>query len=281
MRVQFTNGTITATADTHGAELVSVVAGGKERLWQNESGQWSGHAPVLFPVCGKCDVLLGGRKYESGRHGFARSSEFSLVEQRKNALTFELRSSAETKQRYPFEFIFRVRYRLIGARLRIVYEVENPADETLYFSCGAHESFALDRPLGEYELRFSKKEIFLSLLHDENGCLNGEIFGFGEGTCFALPEDFLSEGRTIIFKDLRSRSLLLCQKGGDAIAKVSFGGFPNLLLWRAGEASFLCIEPWHNLPDDGTGVDFSKREGIIALPSHEKKRFVREIEYLE
>ena len=280
MRVRFTNGIITAEADTRGAELVSVVARGRERLWQNESGQWSGHAPVLFPVCGKCDVLLDGKRYETGRHGFARNSEFALVEQRENSVCFELKSSAETKLRYPFDFVFRVRYCLIGTRLRIAYEVKNPADGTLYFSCGAHESFALEHPIGEYELRFSRKEKYLSLLHDENGCLNGETLDFGEGTRLALPADFLTEGRTMIFKGMRSRSVVLCEKGGKAVAKVSFSGFSNLLLWRAGNAPFLCIEPWHNLPDDGKSVAFCEREGIIALPAHQKKKFTREIEYI-
>ena len=280
MRVRFSNGIITAEADTHGAELVSVAVGGRERLWQNQSGEWSGHAPVLFPVCGKCSVLLNGREYEVGRHGFARNSEFTLVEERKNAVSFQLRSSAETKLRYPFDFIFRVRYLLIGARLKIVYEIENPSAGVLYFSCGAHESFALERPVGEHELLFSRKENFSSLLHDENGCLNGEAVSFGEGTRLALDEDFLSEGRTIIFKGLRSRRVVLCERGGNAVAKIKFSGFPNLLLWRAGQAPFLCIEPWHNLPDDGKSVAFPNREGVIALHAHQKKKFTREIEYL-
>ena len=280
MRVGISNGIIAAEADTHGAELQSVVCRGKERLWQNESGEWSGHAPVLFPVCGKCSVRIGGREYDPGRHGFAKGSEFSIAERRKNAVTFELKPSAETKAGYPFDFVFRVRYSLIDARLRIAYEIENPAEDTLYFSCGAHESFLLERPLGEYELRFPKSERFLSLLHDGNGCLTGETLGFGEGTRLALPEEFLTEGRTVIFGTLRSRSLLLCERGGNALVRVTFGGFPNLLLWRGGTAPFLCIEPWHNLPDDGTKSDFSEREGIIALAAHEKKRFLREIEYL-
>ena len=279
MRVGFSNEIITVEADTRGAELVSIVCGGKERLWQNGSGEWSGHAPILFPVCGKCAVRLNGKEYDPGRHGFARVSEFSLTEQRKNAVCFELKSSAETKSGYPFEFVFRVRYSLTGARLRIVYEVENPADEVLYFSCGAHESFALEHPLGEYELRFSRKESFSSLLHDGNGQLTGETVELGEGTCLPLPEEFLTEGRTVIFKDLRSRSLWLCEKNGKTLAKVSWGGFPNLLLWRAGTAPFLCIEPWHNLPDDDQAVEFSEREGIIALPPHETMRFTREIVY--
>ena len=34
-----------------GAELYSVKRAGVERLWQNESGEWNGKAPILYPVC--------------------------------------------------------------------------------------------------------------------------------------------------------------------------------------------------------------------------------------
>ena len=32
-----------ATIDSCGAQLLSVVANGKQRLWQNDDGSWSGH----------------------------------------------------------------------------------------------------------------------------------------------------------------------------------------------------------------------------------------------
>ena len=278
MRVAFSNGILSAEADTYGAELVSVRVGGREWLWQNESGEWAGHAPVLFPVCGNCALLSGGKRYPVGRHGFARKSEFTLKEKRQNAVCFELRSTAETREKFPYEFIFRVRYRISGAKLSIVYEIHNPSKGELYFSCGGHESFALDAPLSEYGLRFSRNEKFSALLHDDDGKLTGETLDFGEGAYFALPEDFLSEGRTVIFGGLRSRRAALCYSGSP-ISYISFGGFENLLLWRAGSSQMICIEPWHNLPDGKEVGEFSKREGIICVPAFEKRRFVREITY--
>ena len=278
MRVNFSSGILSVEADTLGAELVSVRIDERELLWQNENGQWAGHAPVLFPVCGNCRLIAEGIEYPVGRHGFARTSEFTLKKQSRNGVTFELKSSPETLKKFPYEFIFRVKYQLIGARLRIVYEIQNPAERTLYCSCGGHESFALTAPLGEYGLRFSRIEKFDALLHDDEGRLTGETKSLGEGTYFRFPEEFLQEGRTVIFGGLRSRRAHLCHQGSP-VAEIAFTDFDNLLLWRAGEANMICVEPWHNLPDGKTVGEFSTREGIMAIPPRGRRRFVRDITY--
>ena len=280
MKVAFHNDIISAEADTLGAELVSVRAYGQEKLWQNESGEWAGHAPILFPVCGNCAVQIAGKQYPVDRHGFARKSEFTLKKQQKNSLLFELKSNEKTREQYPFDFVFRVRYTLRGAALQIGYEVENSSNEVLYFSCGGHESYLLSKPLGEYELRFPRKEKFTSLLHDAAGRLTGETFDLGSGTSFPLPDQLLVNGNTLIFQ-LCSRRLTLCERGGKRVADISFSGFPNLLLWRPGTEKVICIEPWHNLPDGATPLELAEKEGMIALPPHAKKQFVRTIEYFD
>lgn len=278
MEAVLNNDIISLKADTLGAELTSIRVCGQEQLWQNESGEWAGHAPILFPVCGNCAVQVDGKQYPIDRHGFARKSEFTLIKQQKNSLLFELKSNDKTREQYPFDFVFRVRYTLLGAALRIRYEVENPSEKTLYFSCGGHESYLLSKPLGEYELRFSCKEKFISLLHDTAGRLTGKTLDLGSDTRFPLPEDLLVDGNTLIFRP-RSRRLTLCEKGGKRVADISFHGFSNLLLWRPGTQSVICIEPWHNLPDGATPLELSEREGMIAVPPHTNKKFVRAVEY--
>ena len=281
MRVKFSNGILSAEADTLGAELVSVKLKKHERLWQNESDEWAGHAPVLFPVCGKCAVRVGWREYPMERHGFAKSSEFTLKSFKKNAVCFELCSNPETKKKFPYDFVFRVKYSLQDWHLCIAYEVENPTDRELYFSCGGHESFALEQPLENYELHFPRTEKFEALLHNSEGLLTGETLDMGMGNCLALPHEFLQNGNTLILSKVRSRKVVLCESGR-AVAEISFNGFSNLLLWRPGDAQMICIEPWHNLPDTvGKKVcKFSEREGIVSVPPHRRKRFVRKIEYV-
>ena len=279
MKISFSNDILFAEADTLGAELISIRLHGHEKLWQGN--EWPHHAPILFPVCGCCRPIIGGKEYPLERHGFAREKKFQVKVQRKNAVCFELCSDEETRAQFPYDFIFRVRYSLRENRLHIAYEIENPADTTLYFSCGGHESFSLPRPLKEFELRFSVREKFTTLLHNNAGLLTGETLDFGTGTNFPLPDDFLVNGNTLIFKNIRSRRLWLCERGGKRVAEVSFSGFENLLLWRTDSQDMLCIEPWHNLPDGLVPVEFSEKEGIVALPPRKKKKFIRTITYFK
>ena len=281
MKTKFDNGIIFAEADTLGAELTSIRVNGKERLWQNESGEWAGHAPILFPVCGNCAMQVDGKQYPIDRHGFARKSEFTLKKRQKNALVFELKSSEQTRAQYPFDFVLRVRYSLSGTALNIAYEVENPTDGVLYFSCGGHESYLLSKPLGEYELRFSRKETFTTLLHDQAGRLTGETLALSSGTCLPFPDQLLVNGNTLIFQKLRSRRVRLCERGGKSLAEITLSGFSNLLLWRPGTQNVICIEPWRNLPDGAIPEEFSLKEGVIALAPHTKRKFVRTIKYLD
>ena len=277
MKVAFDNGILFAEADTLGAELMSIRLNGTEKLWQGSA--WPHHAPVLFPVCGNCDLRLNGKQYALDRHGFARKSEFVLRSKRKTSVCFELRSNQQTKACYPFDFCFRVKYSLRGACLNITYEVENCGGKPMYFSCGGHESFALSRPLEEYELQFSQREKFVHLPHDEDGRLTGDQEELGAGTRLPIPP--LAGGNTLILGALRSRRVKLCERDGKALAQISFAGFSNLLLWRVGEEKMICIEPWHNLPDGRREQEFSEKKGIITLPPHALKKFVRKIEYLD
>ena len=276
MKVTFDNGILYVEADTLGAELTSIRFHGREKLYAGSA--WPHHAPILFPVCGNCDLKLNGKQYPLKRHGFASKSEFTLLSKRKNAVCFELRSNSQTKECYPFDFCFRVTYSLRSASLHITYEVENLGGDTMYFSCGGHESFALERPLQDYELQFSRKEKFVHLPHDEEGRLTGDTKELGFGTHLPIPK--LQGGDTLILGNLRSRRVRLCERDGRQLAEIAFSGFHNLLLWRVGQEQMICIEPWHNLPDGPNRQEFDQKEGIIALPPHAKKKFVRKIEYL-
>ncbi len=278
MKYELKNSRMQVIADTLGAELVGVTVDGRERLWQNPTGEWAGHAPVLFPVCGNCRITEQGVTYPLLKHGFAKRSEFRLYAQSADTLTFLLCSSAETKQFYPYEFSFFVTYRICENKLEIIYEIENVGQKPLYASCGGHESFALDGNVGEYLLEFEQEETFSALLHDRDGRLTGETKSFGNGKMLPLPAEFLREGRTLIFR-VRSRSVMLRNVSAAAVARIAFDGFPYLLLWRPLTAPMICIEPWHNLPDGIADTEFSKKEGVFCVEPQKKTRFSRSVEY--
>lgn len=281
MRVSIRNEALALTVETLGAEAVSLKCGGKERLWQNENGSWAGHAPVLFPVCGHCGVTVNGRSYPIRSHGFARRTEFTVSAQGSDFIELSLCANEQTRAVYPYDFVLRVRYTVKGNTLAVRYTVENPSLEPIFFFCGGHPSFALEKSVGEYALEFEKEERFLHLQHNEEGYLTGEVTDFGTGKTFPLSEEYLQEGRTLIFGDIASRSVVLMHKCGDALARVKFEGFPNLLLWRPNGANMICIEPWLNLPDAAGAEEkeFSQKKGVVCVPCGGQKTFDYEITY--
>lgn len=274
-------GNLAITVTESGAELISVKRHGKERLWQNENGGWSGHAPVLFPVCGACEVRVDGKVYACPRHGFAMHKNFTLVEQREDGLKYRLLSNESTKELYPYDFVFDILYAIIDDELKITYEVYNPSEKELYFSCGGHDSFALENEPENYELVFEKEEKFASELVTEDGYLTGKSRALGVGKILNLHTDLLKNSNSICLDKLNSRSVVLREKAtGKAVVKVSFPESEKLVLWRPHGAKMLCIEPWQNLPDElGCTREFMQKDGIIKVMPNEKKGITRTIKY--
>ena len=281
MQYTIHNDTLSCTVDSLGGELVSVVKGGKERVWQNQTGDWAGHGPLLFPVCGHCGVKVNGVEYPISAHGFAKKMQFSLVKKTDAEVVLAIEANEETKKVYPFDFRFEVSYALKENVLFIGYRVVNPAEKPLYFACGGHESFALDSGVENYEITFEKQENLVHYFHDDDGYMTGERKSYGTLQTLPLPEDFLQEGRTLIFKDVVSRKVWLCERGGKKLATITFDGFENLLVWHAGKAPFICIEPWTNLPDpaDVADVEFRVKGGVMEVSGNAEKTLVRTIAY--
>lgn len=283
LKMQYTihNDTLSCKVDSLGGELVSVVKGGKERVWQNQTGEWAGHGPLLFPVCGHCGVKVDGVEYPISAHGFAKKMQFSLVKKTETEVVLAIEANEETKKVYPFDFRFEVSYALKENVLFIGYRVINPAEKPLYFACGGHESFALDCGVENYEIAFEKQENLVHYFHDNDGYMTGERKAYGTLQTLPLPKDFLQEGRTLIFKDVLSRKVWLCERGGKKLATITFDGFENLLVWHAGKAPFICIEPWTNLPDPAgeADVEFKDKGGVIEVSGNAEKTLVRTIAY--
>ena len=277
------NSKICVTVDSLGAQVVSVKKDGREKIWQNPTGEWNGHSPVLFPVCGHFGVYHEGVDYPISAHGFVRRKEFVLTGQVCDELAFTVHSDEETRKVFPFEFSFTVRYKIQEETLIVSYEVENVSKEKpMYFACGSHEAYALDKDVDGYELRFEKEEKFLHCMHDCQGYLTEETKDFGEGKVFPLPIDFLQKGATLIFKEVQSRRVWLCEKDGKELVEVGFDGFGNLLLWRADEGKFICVEPWTNLPDYAgvAPIEFSKKDGVMEVGAGQTKCVTHTVKFL-
>lgn len=268
--------------DELGAEMQSVTVDGRERLWQNEDGSWDGHAPILFPFCGNCGIVLDGTDYGRGFHGVVNRKTFSCVSKSDTSVTFSVAQDADTLKCYPFCFLFSVTYTVRENELQICYDVKNMDERTIYYACGGHESFLLEHDIDAYELVFSQAEPFAHYPHDANGRLIGERISKGSGNVVPLGKADLSNDDTLILGALRSDRVTLREKTtGKAVMEEHFSGFSNLLLWRTGNAKMVCVEPWQNLPDCGNEtVEFSLKPGVRGLLPGCMESHIRTIRYL-
>ena len=150
-----------------GAELQSIVNKifGIDYLWNGNPAFWAKHSPVLFPIVGSLKnntYSYMGKSYQLPRHGFARDMDFEAEKHSQKEIIFLLKSNAETKKNYPFDFEFRIRYQISGDELSTEYIVSNTGNSILLFSVGGHPAFRLpltpDTVFSDYHLKFEETE---------------------------------------------------------------------------------------------------------------------------
>ena len=257
MQYTIENEILSLTVDTHGAEMVSLIhkATGAQLLW-NAGEAWNRHAPILFPYTGK--VLEGkfavdGVEYAGGQHGFARDMEHEMTALEKDAVEFALCSSSATLEKFPFPFVLRTRYTLNGATVRHTVKVENPGEGTLRFGLGFHPGFICpfdaDHDTQDYEFRFDVPQS--PLVQETPGGFCDGVHRMMENSAVIPLTDQLFADDSICMTELSAQSLSLVEKDTGRRVEVKIQGFPYVLIWSAPtkKIQFVCIEPWHSLPD--------------------------------
>ncbi len=283
MIVTISNKHLSASINTVGAELISLVKNNKNYIWQVDETYWNKTSPVLFPIVGKLKndtYIYKGEKYNLPRHGFARDMEFSFEERNASQVVFELNETEETKLKYPFDFKLYLAYTLMGNELVIEYFVRNQTDEVLPFSIGAHPAFAMTESFNEYSLQFNKEDVF-ETNHLENESFNGKTTLIDTKNSELQLNYNLFEKDALVFKNLKSNEVIL-KRHDKNILKVNFDNFPYLGIWTKPKAPFLCIEPWCGLADNSNhNGNFEEKEGLNLLqPNEDFLRAIR-IEILE
>ena len=264
-----------------GAEVRSVVHNGKQRAWQNETGEWSGCAILLFPFAGFNRLVYDGVDFGVQKHGFCRNEEFTLISQAENSIEFELCANDRTRAVYPYEFTFRVKYELVENGYTVSYTIKNTSDREIPFACGGHESFALENDVENYYVEFENDEKFDFLVHNASGMLTGEKINHGEGRTLQLQKDFTDNSATVILGNINSRKASLYHKEtNEKIVEITYDGFSNLLLWHPHGSKMLCIEPWQALPSYVDEIkEFKDRDGVVTLEKGKEIIFTRAIKY--
>lgn len=273
---------LTAVISTRGAELQSLKdADGKEYIWQGNPDVWSGRAPILFPICGglKNDAYtLKGKKYTLEKHGFAKKSEFEVINADSDEAVFILRETPKTLASYPFCFEFRVKFKLDGQSLAVEFNVTNLSDSTMYFSCGAHEGFYLPCGIDGTKIVFDEKEELKNYRVTE-GLLDTVFEPLGDGTdTLTLKKEYFAVD-AIVLKELNSKGVVLKSVDGTRKVRVDFPDFEHLLIWQVCGAPYVCIEPWSGLPDiyGQKSCAIEEKESVTALSPFSSKSYAHRI----
>jgi galactose mutarotase-like enzyme len=271
MIVTISNGTLTATINTLGAELISLVKNNKNYIWNIDETYWNKTSPVLFPIVGRLkndSYTFNGKTYQLPRHGFARNMEFTFDKKSDSQVIFELNETEETKAIYPFSFKLLMAYTLMENELVIEYFVRNQSDEVLPFSIGAHPAFNISENFENYSLQFNAADTF-ETHHLENESFNGKTTLVDTKNNAIALNFTLFEKDALVFKQLNSNEVILKNKD-KAILKVNYDHFPYLGIWTKQNAPFLCIEPWCGLADSNNhNGDLEEKEGMNHLPAGE------------
>lgn len=263
-----------------GGELTSIVnkKNSFEHLWQADPAFWGWHAPVLFPVVGRClddTILIDGVAYSMEKHGFARKSDFAVAEKKEESIQFLLRSNEATQAIYPYDFSFYITYTLQEDKLICTYTVINNDTKIMLFSLGGHPAFKAplieNERYEDYYIEFENDTALSRYFIDEFGFFTGEkkVVMSGTNKLPLFPAIFAKDA--YIFKDLKSRKVTLRSINHGHGTAVSFPDFDYLGLWAKENAPYVCIEPWRGCADTaGKMTSFDEKEGIISLSPGEK-----------
>lgn len=282
--MQLSNENIAIQIATHGAELTSLIAHGAEHIWQADPVFWKRHAPILFPIVGKVynnTYRVDGQDYHLPQHGFARDSEFQVVQQSSTHAKLSLASSPETMAKYPYPFVLTADYQLCGDTVICQWTVENPADSDMYFQIGAHPAFfhrdfnPADHIYG-YMQFFSQGQPVSQLIVNE---LSEKGHALPSSHNLRLTSDLLPFTPTLfdhdalVLENAQTDRVLMLDKQQNPYLEMTFDA-PVLGIWSPCQAPFCCIEPWYGRTDaEGFAGDISQRQHIQHLASHSSFTF--------
>lgn len=273
---------------THGAELQSLVANGREYLWQGDPAFWGRRAPILFPIVGKLvhDTLrIDGAEYRMNQHGFARDSEFmqhqvksSLFEGGVQIPPIEMPRSYsmqlhDVPSNFPYRFELQACYEVKANALACTWMVENKDEKTMHFQIGAHPAFILldynidDEIHGFIQFYDANENVVRPvLLHYLNDGLRRPYRApktLTDGNALLPLTRNTFENDAILIEEKQVASASLLDKNGHRVLTVSCPQADAFGIWAPNKPGcpFVCIEPWCGIADrfDFAG-DISERE---------------------
>ncbi|MBE5877185.1 MAG: aldose 1-epimerase family protein [Lachnospiraceae bacterium] len=265
--------------ESFGAEIKSLQrkSDAREYMWCGDKQYWGRTSPVLFPFVGSVSEGVyrrQGKAYPMGQHGFARDMEFTLVEQSKDTLWFELKSNEETLAKYPFDFVLSLGYKLEEKAVHVLWKVFNPSTETMYFSIGGHPAFMCpileNTKQTDYYIHFDTDKTLQSDSF-EGALMTDDIREYPLTDGYLKIAEDLFDGDALVMEDGQVHEVALCLPDKTPYLTVKFD-MPLVGIWSPTKknAPFICIEPWYGRADKkGFVGDLSEREWGNTLKAKE------------
>lgn len=253
------NASVEIRVASHGAELKSLkkLDTGTEYMWKAAPEFWGRTSPVLFPFVGGVnhkEYRTKGKTYPMSQHGFARDMEFELFSKTEEEIWFVLSSDRETYEKYPYEFVLKLGYRLLQDGVEVLWQVENPGEEALPFSIGGHPAFNCpieeDREQTDYVLSFDAEKRLTSTRLSSAGLATDiqDVYELKDGILPITEELFDKDA--LVIEHHQAKQVSLCKKDGSAYLTVKMEA-PLFGIWSppGKKAPFICIEPWYGRCD--------------------------------
>lgn len=253
-----------------GGEIKSVKSrSGCEYIWQGDPKSWADSAPNLFPINGRLYgdyYTFGGREYRIPMHGFIKDSQM-IAKKYDGTAEFVFVSNEASRKIYPFDFEYKITFYLNDNSLTARYTVTNKGKGNMYFCLGAHPGFnlPLEEGTGDWQLDLcgakEVKEVGL-----RGNFITDEITDFKlSGGKAPIDEIIARLSTSIVLLPTVKKMALNSSKSKRGIT-IEFPKFKYIVLWKAADAKFICIEPWTAPPSTyGTVDDFASKKDVTVL----------------
>ena len=280
------NDNLVATIDDLGAQIVSVKRADLEYIWYGNANFWAGHAPILFPICGRLfegKYTFEGKEYEMNLHGFARKTVFDVESASESEIVLSLSANENTLAQYPFNFKLTVSYTLTESKIESKVVISNLSDKIMPATFGAHPGFNVPLDTGSFDdwyIEFPEECTPNRLIISEAGLLDGKKYALSlaDGKKIALSHGlFDNDG---IFMDKICHSVTLASALSERSVTLNFPDMSYLGIWHPSrtEAPFVCIEPWCGLPAlDGQMDDLLTKHDMFHIYPNAQKQIAYEI----
>lgn len=272
MKVVIENNKFKAEIDSFGAEIQHLIKkdDGTELIWNGDKSVWGNHAPILFPFVARClggYFIIEGKKCEyTKNHGFARNLDTKVILQEPTKVTFELTDSPDTSYRFPYKFSLVTEYEVTEEGLNWKMTVKNTDTKAFRFGIGTHTAFACPRNtdsegtlISDYVVEFEKQSPLTGVKCTPDAFIITEADGktpatfvYGEEKPGIVPLTAEGFGNGHLFLTGDSNWVGLRNKKDNSLIAIESTGFPYTMIWQnvnGDKPEFVCIEPWHGLPD--------------------------------